>query len=84
MLPTPLELVEADLNDEDSWKEAVKDCSYVYHVASPFPSNVPRDENEIIRPAVDGTLNVLKAVVEAKSRAAGSTDELNCGHNRYE
>ena len=59
----PLELVEADLNNEDSWKEAVKDCSYVYHVASPFPLLVPTDENEVIKPAVDGTLNVLKAIV---------------------
>ena len=61
----PLELVEADLNDEDSWKEAVKGCSYVYHVASPLPSSIPRDENELILPAVNGTLNVLRACSES-------------------
>ena len=63
----PLELVEADLNNEGSWKEAVSGCSYVYHVASPFPSNVPNHEDDIIKPAVNGTLNVLRAVVTAGS-----------------
>ena len=61
----PLELVEADLLNEESWKEAVKGCTHVYHVASPFPPTVPNDENEVIRPAVEGTLNVLKACAEA-------------------
>lgn len=63
----PLELVEADLDDEESWKAAVQGCTYVYHVASPFPVGVPADENDIIRPAVNGTLSVLKAVVAAGS-----------------
>ena len=60
----PLELVEAELLNEESWKEAVKGCSHVYHVASPFPAAQPRDENDLIRPAVEGTLNVLKACSE--------------------
>ena len=60
----PLELVEADLMNEESWKEAVGGCSYVYHVASPFPPQIPRDENDIIIPAVEGTVNVLKACAE--------------------
>ena len=61
----PLELVEADLLNEESWKEAVKGCTQVYHVASPVPIDGVRDENEVIIPAVNGTLNVLKAVAEA-------------------
>ena len=61
----PLELVEADLLNEESWKEAVKGCTHVYHVASPLPSSAPQDENQLIRPAVEGTLNVLKACVKA-------------------
>ena len=61
----PLELVEADLLNEISWREAVRDCTYVYHVASPLPPEVPSDENELIKPAVDGTLNVLKACAES-------------------
>ncbi len=61
----PLELVEGDLLNAESWIEAVKGCSKVYHVASPFPRGTPRDENEVITPAVEGTLNVLKACAEA-------------------
>ena len=61
----PLRLVPADLQDPDSWSRAVKGCTYVYHIASPVPLAVPRDENEIIRPAVEGTTNVLKACAES-------------------
>ena len=62
----PLELVETDLLNEESWKEAVTGCTHVYHVASPLPLETVEDyENEVISPAVNGTLNVLKAVAEA-------------------
>jgi len=60
-----LELVEADLLKEDSWKEAVKDCTYVIHVASPFPNKAPSKPDDVIKPAVDGTLAVLKAASES-------------------
>ncbi|HYB99878.1 MAG TPA: aldehyde reductase [Candidatus Limnocylindrales bacterium] len=56
-----LELVEADLSADRGWHEAVTGCTYVQHVASPFPPEVPKDENELIRPAVDGALRVLRA-----------------------
>lgn len=56
-----LEFVEADLLNEESWKPAVAGCHYVCHVASPFPLDIPSDPDTIIKPAVDGTLNVLKA-----------------------
>ena len=46
---------------------AVQDAEYVIHVASPFPNATPRDETEVIRPAVDGTKHVLAACVAAKS-----------------
>jgi nucleoside-diphosphate-sugar epimerase len=45
----PLELCEADLLDENSWIDAVKDCTYVIHTASPVPNYVPDDENEVYR-----------------------------------
>jgi nucleoside-diphosphate-sugar epimerase len=60
-----LELVEADLTSDRGWREAVAGCTYVQHVASPFPAEVPKDENELIRPAVDGALRVLQASAEA-------------------
>lgn len=46
---------------------AVKDVKNVIHVASPFPAQSPKDENEIVQPAVEGTQAVLKACVQAKS-----------------
>lgn len=60
-----LRLFEADLTSDNGWADAVKGCDYVWHVASPFPSIEPDDENEVIVPAKDGTLRVLKAAVEA-------------------
>ena len=59
----PLELVEGNLQEVECWKKAVEGCTYVLHVASPFPASV-KNEDEVIRPAVDGTLNVLKACEE--------------------
>lgn len=63
-----LQLVEADLERPESWPAAVAGCTYVQHVASPFPLTVPRSEDEInalIRTAVSGTVNVLTACAAA-------------------
>ncbi|BBH02614.1 NAD(P)-binding Rossmann-fold superfamily protein [Prunus dulcis] len=57
-----LKLFKADLLDYDSLRAAVEGCSGVFHVASP----VPAAHSEFLEPAVTGTLNVLKACVEAK------------------
>ena len=56
-----LEFVAANLLDEGSWSDGFRDVKYVMHVASPFPSETPKDEQDLIRPAVQGTLSVLKA-----------------------
>lgn len=55
-----LEFFETDLLADAGWEQAVKGCQYVLHVASPLPHHTPKDENEVIRPAVEGTLRVLK------------------------
>lgn len=60
-----LSFVEADLTSDAGWPEAVAGCTYVLHVASPFPIEVPKDENELIVPARDGALRVLRAAHEA-------------------
>ena len=60
-----LEFIETDLTNDANWNEAVKGCKFVLHVASPIHSTLPKDENEMIRPAVDGTLRVLKAARDA-------------------
>ncbi|XP_020151332.1 cinnamoyl-CoA reductase 1 [Aegilops tauschii subsp. strangulata] len=62
-----LELLSADLLNYDSIASAVAGCEGVFHVASPVPSGRSTNpEEEVIAPAVTGTLNVLKACYEAK------------------
>jgi nucleoside-diphosphate-sugar epimerase len=63
-----LTFAAADLGSDDGWAAAVAGCEYVLHVASPFPPAKPKDENEVIRPAVDGTLRVLEAASAAGVR----------------
>lgn len=60
-----LSFVEADLAKDTNWDEAVKKCEYVLHVASPIALESPKDENEFIIPAVEGTLRVLRAARNA-------------------
>jgi nucleoside-diphosphate-sugar epimerase len=64
----PLEVVEADLTADDGWADAVAGCAYVLHVASPFPLGQPKHEDELIVPARDGALRVLRAAREAGVR----------------
>jgi dihydroflavonol-4-reductase len=59
-----LGFAEADLESDAGWREAVAGCAHVLHLASPFPAKQPRDEQELIRPAVEGTLRVLRAAVD--------------------
>jgi nucleoside-diphosphate-sugar epimerase len=54
-----------DLEDDDGWPEAVSGVDYVLHVASPLPPSVPKNENELIIPAREGTLRVLRAARNA-------------------
>jgi dihydroflavonol-4-reductase len=55
----------ADLSKDDGWQAAVADCDYVLHVASPFPPVQPKDPDELIVPAREGTLRVLRAALAA-------------------
>jgi nucleoside-diphosphate-sugar epimerase len=58
----------ADLTADAGWDAAVAGCDFVLHVASPFPLNVPRHEDELIVPARDGALRVLRAARNAGVR----------------
>ena len=60
-----LGFAQADLDSDQGWDAAVAGCAHVLHVASPFPARQPRDEQQLIRPAVDGTLRVLRAAADA-------------------
>jgi nucleoside-diphosphate-sugar epimerase len=64
----PLEVVAADLTDDAGWGEAVAGCAHVLHVASPFPLGQPKHEDELIVPARDGALRVLRAARDAGVR----------------
>ena len=55
----------ADLTSDDGWPEAVEGSDFVLHVASPFPPDEPNDEHEVIVPARDGTIRVLRAARDA-------------------
>lgn len=56
-----LRFEEADLLSDRGWSDAMKGCSYVLHVASPFLLEEPKNENELIEPAVEGTKRVMAA-----------------------
>ena len=60
-----LSFFAADLENDAGWREAVAGCEYVLHVASPFPQNVPKNEDELIVPAREGALRVLRAARDA-------------------
>jgi nucleoside-diphosphate-sugar epimerase len=60
-----LSFIVADLENDTGWPEGVAGCDYVLHVASPFPPNIPKHEDELIVPAREGTLRVLRASRDA-------------------
>ena len=63
-----LELFEADLLVEGSFDNAFKGCSGVFHTASPFFfSGVTDPDNQMLKPAVEGTLSVMRSVCRTKS-----------------
>ena len=63
-----LRFFAADLQSEAGWGEAVAGCDFVLHVASPLPPSVPKHEDELIIPAREGTLRVLRASRDAGVR----------------
>jgi dihydroflavonol-4-reductase len=71
-----LEIVTADLTADEGWAEAVADCRYVLHTASPFPPEQPKDPDELIVPARDGALRVLKASLAAGAERVVMTSSI--------
>lgn len=60
-----LQYCELNLLKDEGWEKAMEGCDYVLHVASPFVTSQPKDENELIKPAVEGTQRALKAAKKA-------------------
>ena len=55
-----LELFEADLGSDAGWQEAVKDCRYIQHIASPFPLEAPSDREALVPEARAGAMRVIE------------------------
>jgi len=78
-----LRFFAADLESDAGWHEAVDGCEFVLHVASPLPLKAPGDENDIIRPARDGALRVLRAARDARVKRVVMTSSyaaIGYGH----
>ncbi len=79
-----LDLVEADLNSDKGWDTAMQGVRYALHVASPFPPSIPKNVDELIAPARDGTLRVMYAASRAKVERVvqtSSTVAIAYGHD---
>lgn len=63
--PGDLEFAEADLVDNQVWFDLARRVDYILQVASPFPREMPRDPGELIIPAREGVLNVMRAASAA-------------------
>lgn len=60
-----LEFATLDLTKDEGWQDALRGCDVLIHTASPFPLTEPKDPQDLIRPAVDGTLRAMRAAKEA-------------------
>ncbi len=72
-----IELAAADLNADAGWADAVAGVDYVLHVASPVPAVDPKSDDELVRPARDGALRVLKASREAGVKRVVMTSSIS-------
>jgi nucleoside-diphosphate-sugar epimerase len=66
----------ADLLSDEHWGNLAEGCDYVLHVASPLPASQPKDAEELIRPAREGTLRVLSAALDAGVRRVVLTSSV--------
>lgn len=78
-----LTFAAADLTSDEGWAEAAAGCDYVLHVASPFPPAQPKDPDELIVPARDGTLRVLRASLAAGARRVVVTSSVAAVRNNH-
>src|SRR5262249_6050523 len=76
-----LSFFAADLERDGGWAEAVAGCDYIMHVASPIPATAPKSDDELIVPAREGSLRVLKAARDANVKRVVLTS--SCGAIYY-
>ncbi|MDH3623085.1 MAG: aldehyde reductase [Myxococcales bacterium] len=80
-----LSFYTAELMSDEGWREAIEGCDAVLHVASPFPRKPPKHEDELIVPAREGVLRVLRLASELGVRRVVMTSSvvaMICGHKR--
>ena len=75
--PEAIEFVAADLNSDTGWADALGAADYVLHIASPVPIVDPKSDEELVRPARDGTLRVLKAARDAGVKRVVMTSSIS-------
>ncbi|SFS20447.1 SDR family oxidoreductase [Yoonia litorea] len=91
-LQTRLTFTSLDLSSDTGWDAAMTGIDVLMHTASPFPLTQPKDEEDLIRPAVDGTLRALTAAHEAgvkrviltSSTVAITGSDLPAGDTSYD
>jgi dihydroflavonol-4-reductase len=71
-----LGVAAADLTRDEGWQAAVDGVEYVLHTASPVPVAPPRDESQLIIPALEGTRRVLEASARAGVRRVVHTSSI--------
>ena len=80
-----LEFCKLNLLNDEGWEEAASDCDYLFHIASPCFVEEPKNENDLIAPALEGTLRALKAAHKSKVKKVVLTSSMGTiayGHNK--
>ncbi|MUG84867.1 NAD-dependent epimerase/dehydratase family protein [Paenibacillus timonensis] len=81
-----LSFIQADLTSDQNWGHAVQGADYVIHVASPTPNKIYKDEDEMIGPAREGVLRVLRAARDAGVKRVVLTSAfgaIGVGHRHH-
>lgn len=84
---TRLEFCALDLLKDDGWTEAASGCQFLLHVASPFALSLPKDEQTLIGPAVEGTRRAIRAALAAGHERivlTSSVAAIDGGHENYD
>src|SRR3954451_10723940 len=82
--PEHLTVHQADLTSDDHWDNVIEGCDYVLHVASPFPEKQPKDPDELIVPAREGTLRVLRASLDGGAKRIVMTSSVAAVRNGHD
>ena len=80
-----LEFCKLNLLSDDGWQDAMQGCDYLLHMASPFITYEPKNEDDLIRPAEEGTLRALKFAKDAgvkKVVLTSSVAAIAYGHEK--